>query len=405
MFMTTAAASLDILCATGHPPYQHDTSNYPRPAIGYIRVSTEKQDKEERGLERQTERLLQAAPGFGLKLTHIYDDTGSGRGAHNEQKRPGLMQSLREARVLGVPLIVTSASRLSRDWASFEKLAGAQSVQIVIVDEGGRVDRDQLMRGIQRAEDVGDAITEGASRAARGAPGAYRGFGDPEQASAAAGASAALRTRRHFDVIEELADVLEMEPKLQEVTHKELVEILNARGMLSSWSREWTYESLRKMRSVAMREVAERRAMNGEIADEPFPVLDAKVDIGDADLCSGGLDGVDDIFENRFSSVHSDVEVEKMHPDYGYFGSVSRCDPYGFSVVNRSAELPTSEDVFRRKGKSFNDTSDNTCENVENMEDESEKNSSLDVEYFANRKFFFSRPPDPPVTPPPREQR
>jgi DNA invertase Pin-like site-specific DNA recombinase len=125
------------LCAIGHPPYQHDTSNDLRPAIGYIRVSTEKQDKEERGLERQTERLQEASHGFGLKLTHIYEDVGSGRGAHNEQKRPGLLQALREAQELSVPLIATSASRLSRDWASFEKLAVAQDVQVIVVDEGG----------------------------------------------------------------------------------------------------------------------------------------------------------------------------------------------------------------------------------------------------------------------------
>ncbi len=81
-------------------------------AIGYTRVSTDKQAREGVSLEVQELRIKQYSELNGIELIEIYSDRGiSGKRSDN---RPGLIKAIQQAKDNRAVLIVYSLSRLSR---------------------------------------------------------------------------------------------------------------------------------------------------------------------------------------------------------------------------------------------------------------------------------------------------
>jgi DNA invertase Pin-like site-specific DNA recombinase len=81
-------------------------------AVGYVRVSTERQASEGVSLEAQRERIEGWATANGLTLAACYVDAGlSGGRADN---RPGLQAALVDACKRRAPLVVYSLSRVAR---------------------------------------------------------------------------------------------------------------------------------------------------------------------------------------------------------------------------------------------------------------------------------------------------
>jgi DNA invertase Pin-like site-specific DNA recombinase len=84
-----------------------------RPAIGYIRVSTEKQGRSGLGLEAQQDALQRFAEAEGFSFLETFKDVESGK--RGEDHRPALAAALEKARKSRVPIIVAKLDRLSRD--------------------------------------------------------------------------------------------------------------------------------------------------------------------------------------------------------------------------------------------------------------------------------------------------
>ena len=83
-----------------------------RPAVGYLRVSTERQSAEGVSLDAQRQRIIAWARANGHDVAAIHQDAGlSGGRADN---RPGLQAALDAACGLKCPLVVFSLSRLAR---------------------------------------------------------------------------------------------------------------------------------------------------------------------------------------------------------------------------------------------------------------------------------------------------
>jgi len=81
-------------------------------AIGYTRVSTERQVREGVSLEVQIQRIRQYCELNGMDLTAVHTDRGiSGKRTDN---RPGLIEAIQQAKDNGAVLVVYSLSRLSR---------------------------------------------------------------------------------------------------------------------------------------------------------------------------------------------------------------------------------------------------------------------------------------------------
>ncbi len=86
-----------------------------RPAIGYIRVSTQGQGKSGLGLEAQRDAIANFATANGFAITRLFEEIETGKGANALERRPMLAEALQRARRLKGPIIVAKLDRLSRD--------------------------------------------------------------------------------------------------------------------------------------------------------------------------------------------------------------------------------------------------------------------------------------------------
>lgn len=102
-----------------------------KPAIAYIRVSTDKQGKSGLGLEAQRQAIARFAQAEGIELVAEYQDVETGKGADALAKRPQLAVALAEARRHDCPVIVAKLDRLSRDVAFISALMAKRTPFIV----------------------------------------------------------------------------------------------------------------------------------------------------------------------------------------------------------------------------------------------------------------------------------
>jgi DNA invertase Pin-like site-specific DNA recombinase len=139
-------------------------------AIGYIRVSTQKQGRSGLGLEAQQAAINTFAQAEGLTIIQFLQDIESG--SHSE--RPALLEALKNSKILGCPVVVAKLDRLSRD-AHFILTLMKEKVEFIVADIG-RVE-DPMMLHIHAvfAESERKKISDRtkaalAARKARGLP-------------------------------------------------------------------------------------------------------------------------------------------------------------------------------------------------------------------------------------------
>ncbi len=85
------------------------------PAVGYLRVSTQEQGRSGLSLAAQRHDIEAFASREGFAVRSWFQDIQTGGGADALQLRPGLAQSLKEAKKSKCPLIVSRLDRLSRN--------------------------------------------------------------------------------------------------------------------------------------------------------------------------------------------------------------------------------------------------------------------------------------------------
>jgi DNA invertase Pin-like site-specific DNA recombinase len=84
-----------------------------KPAIAYIRVSTQKQGRSGLGLEAQTAAIIAFCKAEGFEIAHTFVEIETGKGADALDRRPQLAAAIEAAR--GNTLIVAKLDRLTRD--------------------------------------------------------------------------------------------------------------------------------------------------------------------------------------------------------------------------------------------------------------------------------------------------
>jgi DNA invertase Pin-like site-specific DNA recombinase len=100
-------------------------------AIGYIRVSTQKQGRSGLGLEAQQNAIKSFAQAEGLTIVQWLKDVESGANSD----RPALIEALKNSKILACPVLVAKLDRLSRD-AHFILTLMKEKVEFIVADIG-----------------------------------------------------------------------------------------------------------------------------------------------------------------------------------------------------------------------------------------------------------------------------
>jgi DNA invertase Pin-like site-specific DNA recombinase len=110
-----------------------------KPAIIYIRVSTQRQGRSGLGLEAQQSAVARFCAAEGYEASRTFVEVETAKGADALDRRPQLAAALAAAKDAKCPVIVAKLDRLSRDVAFIAGLM-AQRVPFIVTDLGANAD-------------------------------------------------------------------------------------------------------------------------------------------------------------------------------------------------------------------------------------------------------------------------
>ena len=239
------------------------------PCYAYRRVSTKIQQEGEQALDRQ-DAWLRDGGTTGFKPTMILSEIGSARGSDDRDQRSEFRQGWDAVCCDDVPLMVTTASRLSRNLHHLKQLMTAKPVRIIILDQGGLVSQNELFRLVEIAEENGRKISAGASEYANRRIGQGLPQGCAASTKKAGIASGKVRAQKAYDKRDELIGFFRSRPDLMEHSLKDMLDALNSASIKTASGNHWTYNSASKVLPGILREIVEICVMEAEIDNEAF---------------------------------------------------------------------------------------------------------------------------------------
>src|SRR3978361_1634562 len=109
------------------------------PAVAYLRVSTQQQQRSGLGIEAQRAAIERFAAAESLTIIDEYAEFETGKGADALDRRPQLAAALAAARKARCSIVVSKLDRLSRDVAFVSGLM-AQRVPFIVAELGRDAD-------------------------------------------------------------------------------------------------------------------------------------------------------------------------------------------------------------------------------------------------------------------------
>lgn len=119
-----------------------------KPAVAYVRVSTQAQGRSGLGMEAQKAAIERFAQAEGFEITAWFEEVETAKGIDALERRPQLLEALHVARKAKAPVIVAKLDRLSRDVAFIAGLM-AQRIPFIVTELGA--DADPFMLHIYAA--------------------------------------------------------------------------------------------------------------------------------------------------------------------------------------------------------------------------------------------------------------
>lgn len=214
-----------------------------KPAIGYIRVSTQAQGKSGLGIEAQQASIDRFAIAEGFDVLKVFTEVETGKGSDALNKRPLLEMALTAARTNNCPVIVAKLDRLSRDVAFIAGLM-AQRVAFIVCDLGANADPFMLHIYAALAEQERRMISTRTIAALAAAKQRGVRLGSPT--------SPALLKGRSDAFAENLRSLVE---PLAHLTSRQIATSLNTQGVKTStgglWSSVTTLRLLKRLGETA----------------------------------------------------------------------------------------------------------------------------------------------------------
>lgn len=234
-------------------------------AVGYIRVSTEKQESEGNGLNNQAQRIREACESLGYNLLSILEDTESVTSAQDLSARPGLSDALSLARSERAILVVSDGTRLFRNSRAYEDFRMQYSGEIYSVREGKFLDRDELAAIVAAGEVAARNIHDGTRTALEQKKTSGQRLGSPHGLSAANKASALARKAKSDELAGQIAAVIKGDPAYKDLSNGAFADLLNRRGILTNQRKHWSEAGVRRLRKRAMEMIEEERQLEEEL--------------------------------------------------------------------------------------------------------------------------------------------
>jgi DNA invertase Pin-like site-specific DNA recombinase len=197
-----------------------------KPAITYIRVSTQRQGRSGLGLEAQQTTINRfcEAEGFRISSPFIEVETGKGDGL---EMRPQLVAALAAARAAKCPVIVAKLDRLSRDVAFIAGLM-AQQVPFIVTELGVNADPFMLHIYAALAEQERRMISKRTRDALSAAQNRGKRLGNPQEIQ-----TNALNARIFAETLrDEITPIINL-------SARRIASVLNSRGIKTSQGNTW----------------------------------------------------------------------------------------------------------------------------------------------------------------------
>ncbi|WP_165814566.1 recombinase family protein [Pararhodobacter oceanensis] len=226
-------------------------------AVGYIRVSTEKQNDGDHALERQAEEIRKWCATRRISLLAIFDDTSSATHDLSAERRPGLRDALASATRENACLIVPEPTRLFRNAAAAGNWLDKHSVPVGSVYHDAVLDRQQILTAVESGEAFAQATRDGTAKALAEKRNSGVKLGSKTDRSAANAASAKARAIKSDNLVDEIASILLQNPAYRGLNNEGLAAILNSRGILTGANNPWTRDTIKRHRVRAKKRLLE----------------------------------------------------------------------------------------------------------------------------------------------------
>lgn len=204
-------------------------------AVGYARVSTQRQGEEGISLEAQRRAIQTFSHHMGYELIEVYEDAASGVGEKSLNKRPGLTCALDYMQKHGAVLIVANWDRLSRYSAIEQQLEnrGVSLDRVICATKSEEFRRASETAAFERASFERDLISRRTKEGMAAKKRAGATFGNPDikdMQSSGVKAYSAKADR----VVKEIAELIRRNILGDEDSYKLVADKLNAAGLLTA---------------------------------------------------------------------------------------------------------------------------------------------------------------------------
>ena len=238
-------------------------------AISYRRVSTDRQGESGIGLEGQLAAIEKYASLDKFRVVDGFFDVASGRGRRNLIDRPGLQDAIEVAKTTGRPIIVSGLDRISRETKTIDEIVRDHGITIISAGDGRMRNPVIIASEAARAQREGELISQRtkdalARKKAEGVP-----LGNRTNLPEARRIAAERKTQIAEETVRKIVAVLD-EHAGKSITARQLVDILNQGGILTSTKRTWTLSAIRRPLRAAREVIKDREASHERYKDHPL---------------------------------------------------------------------------------------------------------------------------------------
>lgn len=217
-----------------------------KPAVAYIRVSTERQGRSGLGLDAQRDAIERFAAAEGFQIVATFTEVETAKGADALDRRPELRAALAAAKRVKAPVLVAKLDRLSRNVAFIATLMG-QRVPFIVAALGADADPFMLHVYAALAEKERSMISERTRDALARKKAAGERLGNLNSLpTAAANGRAKQRSEADRHAVEVVLPHVDAIRRAGITTLAGIVAELNRRGVATPRGGAWHINSLRR---------------------------------------------------------------------------------------------------------------------------------------------------------------